>query len=102
MMPGLDGYQVCERVRESGDVPITTLTARSQLIDMVRGVGTGADDYITKPFDPDELLARVQRALRQSKLQGKSHEPFTCNGLSIDFVNRRVTVEGKRGRIDAR
>jgi len=67
-MPGLNGYQVCEQVRELSNVPIIMLTAKSQLDDVMRGFAVGADDYVTKPFGVDELLARVKAVLRRFSL----------------------------------
>jgi len=96
MMPGLDGYQVCQRVRQTADVPIVMLTAKSRLQDVVQGLDIGADDYITKPFGTDELLARVKKVLRRSRLRDEGHRPFVCHGLTIDFVNHEVTVDGQQ------
>jgi CheY-like chemotaxis protein len=67
-MPGLNGYQVCEQVRKLSNVPIIMLTAKSQLDDVMRGFAVGADDYVTKPFGVDELLARVKAVLRRFSL----------------------------------
>lgn len=65
MMPEMDGWEVCKRIREFSDVPVIMLTARSDKLDVVKGLGTGADDYITKPFDERELIARVDALLRR-------------------------------------
>lgn len=60
MLPGISGYEICRRVREEIDVPILMVTARAEAVDVIRGLGLGADDYITKPFDPSQLVARVR------------------------------------------
>jgi len=96
MMPGLDGFQVCERVRKYLKVPIIMLTAKSRVDDVVHGFDVGADDYVTKPFGTDELLARVKTILRRSMPQDRTRRPpLTCDGLCIDFANRQVTKNGK-------
>ncbi|ULO05022.1 response regulator transcription factor [Paenibacillus sp. 19GGS1-52] len=68
MMPDKDGWQVCQAIRETNSVPILMLTARTETKDKVRGLGIGADDYLTKPFEPEELLARIYSLLRRSTL----------------------------------
>ncbi|WP_248548209.1 MULTISPECIES: response regulator transcription factor [Paenibacillus] len=68
MMPDMDGWQVCKLVRETSSIPILMLTARSETKDKVRGLGIGADDYLTKPFEPEELVARIYSLLRRSTL----------------------------------
>ena len=65
MLPGKSGYQVCREIRDKVDIPILMVTARTESVDKVRGLGLGADDYISKPFDPAELVARVNANLRQ-------------------------------------
>lgn len=65
MLPGVDGYEICRQVRDKTDIPILMVTAKTETIDKIRGLGLGADDYIAKPFDPAELLARVQAHLKQ-------------------------------------
>lgn len=73
MMPGMDGWQVCEKIRSFSEVPIIMLTARSDKTDLVKGLENGADDYITKPFDERELVARVQAMLRRTGSRGDEH-----------------------------
>lgn len=68
MMPDMDGWQVCKAVREVSSVPVLMLTARSETKDKVRGLGIGADDYLTKPFEPEELVARIYSLVRRSML----------------------------------
>jgi two-component system KDP operon response regulator KdpE len=97
MMPGMDGWEVCRRVREFSTVPIIMLTAKGDEQDKVKGLEIGADDYLPKPFGIPELLARVRAVLRRAKLPGESkRDPvFVCGDLSMNFAQRRVTVRGK-------
>jgi DNA-binding response OmpR family regulator len=91
-LPGLDGWQVLERVRELGDVPVLILTAASDELDKVRGLREGADDYVTKPFGRQELIARIEALLRRS---GDSELPDDIHSdglIEIDFSQRRVTA----------
>ncbi|MBQ8030912.1 MAG: response regulator, partial [Butyrivibrio sp.] len=75
MLPGMDGFEVCKHVREKKDVPILMVSAKKDDIDKIRGLGLGADDYITKPFSPSELVARVKAHMaRYSRLVGSGHE----------------------------
>ena len=88
MLPGCDGYQVCRRIRDRIDVPILMVTARSESVDKIRGLGLGADDYIAKPFDPAELVARVKAHLsRYDRLVGAGRPPeqerITVGDLTI-------------------
>ncbi len=97
MLPDMDGYEVCRRIREFSTVPIIMVTARREQIDKVRGLDLGADDYITKPFDAAELLARVRAQLRRSNL-GQPKQlatPFALGALSIDFAQQKVSVDGR-------
>jgi len=94
MLPGLDGFEVCKRIREFSLVPVVMLTARGEQVDKLRGFEVGADDYLTKPFSPPELLARVRAVLRRSERgsAGSSPSVVRCGDLTIDFVRRRVLV----------
>jgi DNA-binding response OmpR family regulator len=94
MLPGLDGFEVCKRIREFSLVPVVMLTARGDQVDKLRGFEVGADDYLTKPFSPPELLARVRAVLRRSTQAGSGTSPSVvrCGELAIDFVRRRVQV----------
>lgn len=99
MMPGMDGWEVCRRLRELSNVPIIMLTARTMKGDVVKGLENGADDYLTKPFSATELDARIHAVLRRSgNSNGRSGSPssFYTNGyLTIDFDRRIVKVRGK-------
>jgi DNA-binding response OmpR family regulator len=96
MLPGMDGYEVCRRIREFSTVPIIMLTARNDRADLLQGFEAGADDYVTKPFSADELLARVKAVLRRSEYQevNKYSPTFSCGDISIDFVRHEVTKAG--------
>jgi DNA-binding response OmpR family regulator len=95
-MPELNGYQTLERIRDLSDVPVIMLTARTQELEKVRGLGAGADDYVAKPFGRQELLARVQALLRRA---GGSNVEITDSYsdafLEIDYAQRRVVVQGR-------
>jgi DNA-binding response OmpR family regulator len=96
MLPGEDGLSICRRLRSRGAVPILMLTAKSDPVDRVVGLEMGADDYVTKPFDPRELLARVRALLRRARNHGSEPEPsrrFAFEGLVIDLDARRLATE---------
>lgn len=99
MMPDTDGWHVCRAVREHTQIPILMLTARSETKDKVLGLGIGADDYLTKPFEPEELLARIHSLLRRSSLT-RTMEPqekqLNYPGLRILPEAREVHIEGER------
>ena len=98
MLPGMDGFSVCRRLREKLDIPILMVTARTQDIDKIRGLGFGADDYIEKPFSPAVLVARVKANLAQySRLRPKREDSavITAGALTIDAAARTVAVHGK-------
>jgi len=92
MLPGLDGVEVCRRLRAASDLPIIVLTARDAVSDKVQALNAGADDYLTKPFAFDELLARVRAALRRS---GPSEEILTVGDLTIRPASREVERAGR-------
>jgi DNA-binding response OmpR family regulator len=96
MLPDLDGYEVCRRLREFSTVPIIMLTARRQQTDKITGLDVGADDYLTKPFDAEELLARVRAQLRRSGFREQRHTTplFSLGDLSIDFAQHTAAVRG--------
>jgi DNA-binding response OmpR family regulator len=96
MMPDMDGWEVCKRLREMSDVPIIFLTARGEVRDVVRGLEMGADDYVVKPYDNDELVARVRAHLRRSPRPNTSEELVFDNGeFRINFLNREVYVRNE-------
>lgn len=98
MLPGIDGFEVCRRIREVKDVPVIMVSAKKDDIDKIRGLGLGADDYMTKPFSPSELVARVKAHLaRYERLVGSgrpSNDVIEIRGLKIDKTARRVWVDG--------
>jgi DNA-binding response OmpR family regulator len=96
-MPGLDGYEVCRRIREFSAAPIIMLTALAESANKVKGLDMGADDYVTKPFSADELLARVRAALRRVELlEGpRTQCAFQAGDLEIDFAQQRVFVRSR-------
>lgn len=100
MLPKLDGLSVCQQIREFSDVPIIMLTAKGDDMDKILGLEYGADDYITKPFNPIEVLARVRSQLRRyNKLGGSEDsnkkEVLSCGGVTLDDRTKQVTMDGK-------
>ncbi len=97
MMPRMDGYEFCRRVREYSPVPIIMLTAKAEASHKIQGLQMGADDYVTKPFSPDELLARVEAVLRRTRAgrAAATGSFFRSGVLTIDFEQHRVTVGGR-------
>lgn len=98
MLPGLDGFTVCRKLREQVDVPILMVTARQEDIDKIRGLGLGADDYIEKPFSPSVLAARVKAHLaRYQRLAGpeKRKAEITLGGLRLNTETHRLYVDGR-------
>jgi two-component system response regulator MtrA len=93
MLPGVDGIEVCLQIRAESDVPIVMLTAKSDTVDVVRGLESGADDYVAKPFKPKELVARVRARLR--RIEEPAQEVLRIGDLSIDVDGHRVTREGE-------
>lgn len=94
MLPGRDGFEVCREVRKSSDIPIIMLTARGDVIDRVSGLELGADDYIGKPFEPRELVARIQTIMRRVTSSGaQSAGQLQFDGLRIDTDSRVVYLE---------
>ena len=95
-LPELDGTEVCRQLRADGDwVPILFCTARDDEVDRVLGLELGADDYITKPFSPREVVARVKSVVRRSALIPADQAPLTMGGVQVDLVTRRVAVDGR-------
>jgi DNA-binding response OmpR family regulator len=95
MMPQMDGWEVCRRVRAESNLPILMLTARDQDIDKIVGLEMGADDYLTKPFNPRELVARVRAILRRAGAKTPTERPRRFGRVEIDPASREVTVDGE-------
>ena len=105
MLPGVDGWSITRKVRERGDTPIIMLTARSQETDRIAGLEMGADDYVTKPFSPQELVSRVRAVLRRAKPPSADEtieRPLTFDDLSIDPQTRLVTIRGEEKMLTAK
>lgn len=100
MMPKLDGWQVLERLRPDFDVPVLMLTARDTVPDRVKGLDSGADDYLTKPFDSDELVARLRALIRRAA--GKAQSKIVIDDLQIDTASRSVSKQGREVELTAR
>ena len=95
-LPGMDGTEVCRQLRADGDwTPVLFCTARDDEVDRVLGLELGADDYVTKPFSPRELVARVKSVVRRSQLVGSTAGPLSLGGVELDQVTRRVSVHGE-------
>lgn len=97
MLPGMDGLDVCRTLRERGPVPVVMLTARGDEDDRILGLEIGADDYVTKPFSPRELVLRVESVLRRSRgaNSGRAGPLLRAAGIALDPVGRRVTKDGR-------
>ena len=99
MLPGVDGFEICRQVREKKNIPIIMVSAKKEDIDKIRGLGVGADDYMTKPFSPSELVARVKAHLaRYERLVSSSKENndvIEIRGIKIDKTARRVFINGE-------
>lgn len=104
MLPGLDGFEVCRRIREKKETPLIILSARSEEFDKVRGLGLGADDYMTKPFSPGELVARVKNHIdRYSRLVGVHRSNvMKIRGLEIHRDARKVLMNGQERSLTAK
>ncbi len=98
MLPGMDGWQICREIRKSSHTPIIMLTAKGETFDKVLGLELGADDYITKPFETKEVIARVKAVLRRSNCQGNNAvtpKEVAYDKLSINLTNYELKVDGK-------
>ncbi|MHB1342162.1 MAG: response regulator transcription factor [Coriobacteriia bacterium] len=102
MLPGMDGAQVCRRIREASDVPIIMLTARDTDLDKVALLEGGADDYLTKPFSPPELVARARAVLRRTAPAPHREVAHAAGGLRLDPTTHEVTVDGTRVELTAK
>ena len=94
MLPGLNGLEVLRRLRRTSDVPVIVLTARDAVMDKVSGLDMGADDYVTKPFAIEELLARIRLALRRRGTAKAAGEALSCGGLTLSVPRHEVKYEG--------
>jgi len=102
LMPSMDGFEVCRRIREFSQVPIIMVTCKDGEMDKIEGLDAGADDYITKPFTAGELMARVRAALRRTRLWDEHPAPaFQLGDLVVDFTTHRVTVGGEEKHLTA-
>ncbi len=101
MMPEIDGFEVCRRLREWSQIPIIMLSARGDENDKVKCLDLGADDYITKPFGASELIARVRAVMRRTETSGSTpvQPSFSCGDLEINFAQRQVTVAGEEVKL---
>jgi two-component system, OmpR family, KDP operon response regulator KdpE len=94
-MPPPDGYAVCQQIRQASDVPILMLTVRDSIADKMRGFDLGVDDYLTKPFDHLELMARMRALMRRSARRPVAADGVTVDGITLDAITRTVVVKGE-------
>jgi DNA-binding response OmpR family regulator len=102
MLPGTDGLELCRWIRSRSRLPVIMLTARGEESDRIVGLELGADDYVTKPFSPRELTARVRTVLRRAEPEAGDQEVLAFDGLEIDAATREVTKDGETLRLTAR
>ena len=102
MLPELNGLEVLRRIRRVSGLPVILLTARDAVMDKVTGLDTGADDYITKPFSIEELLARIRAVLRRKAAHAQKETLFSLAGLTLDVSRRRVTRDGREIELTGR
>ncbi len=95
MLPGMDGFEVCRQIRRDSDTPILMLTARADDVDAIVGLEIGADDYVTKPFNPRALVARVKAIMRRTEATARGGRPMDVGPLRIDPRRREATVAGR-------
>ena len=95
MLPGMDGWQICKEIRSASDVPIIMLTAKGEVFDKVLGLELGADDYMVKPFDPKELVARVKAVIRRMSKNDGEEQCVVFDGLRVDMSDYTVVCAGK-------
>lgn len=96
MLPGIDGFELCRRIRRQSDVPIVMVTARGDTHDVVAGLEAGADDYVTKPFEPKELSARIRALLRRARPAASGHARLAFGDLEIVPEEGKVLVDGRQ------
>jgi DNA-binding response OmpR family regulator len=102
MLPGADGLELCRRIRSSSELPVILLTARGEEADRIVGLELGADDYVTKPFSPRELAARVRTVLRRARGDAASSERLAFGDVGLDAATREVRKAGAEVRLTAR
>ncbi len=103
MLPKVNGFEVCRTIRKhDGSIPILIMSAKSQEMDKLMGFDLGADDYITKPFSPRELAARVKAALRRTRTKAVSDEVFELGNVRVDFPGQRLSVDGEEVEVSNR
>jgi DNA-binding response OmpR family regulator len=102
MLPGTDGLELCRWIRSRSELPVIMLTARGEEADRIVGLELGADDYVTKPFSPRELAARVKTVLRRSRAQPEESERVTFGAVTVDAASREVTRDGELVALTAR
>lgn len=99
MLPEIDGFEVCKRIRKHSDIPIIMLTARGEVMDRIVGLELGADDYLPKPFEPRELVARIQRILKRTQIrlanENLTAKQYSFGRLRIDGIKRQVQLDGE-------
>ena len=95
MLPDIDGFEICRQIRAESDVPVLMLTARKEDIDKIVGLELGADDYLTKPFNPHELVARVKAVLRRYQAGASPGEIIEMSSVRLDLSRHEVTVDGR-------
>tara|TARA_Y100001960_G_scaffold218985_1_gene228861 strand:+ start:182 stop:883 length:702 start_codon:yes stop_codon:yes gene_type:complete len=95
MMPGIDGFQILRKIRESSDVPVIMLSAKGEVSDRVVGLELGADDYLPKPFEPQELLARIQSVLRRVMATNSLVDVIEFEGLTVNKIKQEILLDGK-------
>ncbi|MDX2412459.1 MAG: response regulator transcription factor [Woeseiaceae bacterium] len=99
MLPGMSGIEVLKQIRQDSDIPVVMLTARGDDVDRILGLEFGADDYLSKPFNPRELLARIKAIMRRSRPDEKRGEVLTVGSLELDVRSRRVSGGGESIRL---
>ena len=102
MMPEMDGLSVCKELRKTSNVPIIILTARDDDVDRIVGLELGADDYVTKPFNPRELVARVKAVLRRTSQEAPSQPVLEADSVRLDSASREVTIDGELVKMRAK
>ncbi len=99
MMPRLDGYSACKEIKKIKDIPVIMLSARGEEYDKLFGFEIGVDDYVTKPFSPKELMARIGAVMNRASGSKKTEDVITYQGLVINFTAREVTIDGKKAQM---